>query len=291
MPEIFEQLEIKCLQLDTLGYLITELGPLFANLDKAKSTCNAAFALYDSNTRDTWNLILQSLDNGSIISVLDFCEFSNRLEHSLQAEAFDCAYLESLLLTVDAPSLANDPVCTTILERIRKKAFNSSIDNRDFRVYNSIDACGNLLNLAKRLVIFEKRNSRFLIQVLSNSVMVDDCHLDKMSLIISDFIKDPSSNVNVIEAFNVELESVLSHLHMKAFSIETVRSIGTSLLRIRQLQFALKSNGQSSASIAGLFGILSNYMRSLLCDHSVTLLSEQKLTVEKFIHHLDLIKF
>ena len=56
---------------------------LFA-LTECEILCSESMQLYSSNRRDTWGLLCQSLENQAFISVIDFYDFYNRLEKSVQ---------------------------------------------------------------------------------------------------------------------------------------------------------------------------------------------------------------
>ena len=272
LPDIFDQLEIKCLQLDTLGYLITELAPLFADFDSIKSICKSAQSLYESNNRDTWNLISQSLDNGSIISVLDFCEFSARLERSLQSVAFDVANVKSLIMKTPLSSLAKDSATVSTLDRLRKAMSQELVDNRDFKVFNSIDACGNMLEFVKRFTFFEKEHVKSLIYLFDNSSY--------------SAIGEHLSTEAAVERFNAELADACSSLKNRPFSFEAVNFIGSSLQRIRELHFALQSNGRPYSGLKLSFNIIAGFISYFLDSDSSDLLVEQRVTLNRFSEYI-----
>ncbi len=287
MPEIIEQLEIKCLQLDTLGYLITELAPVFLDFSAIKSFFKEAQSLYESNNRETWNLISQSLDNGAIVSVLDFYEFSNRLERSLQSAAFDAANLNSLLMIQSRSSLIQDSSVQAIVERLQKALSLNLLDNRDFKVFNSIDACGNLLKLVKNFAVFETNNVSSLVCHFDSSINYSN-H-DSFAARLSELVTDPSSTELILEAFNKELFGDCKAIAEKPFSFKTVLFIGGNLQNIKRIQFALEANSLPSASIRNSYRSLIDLIRTLSSDNlNYGLLEEQKIALKRFEEYINL---
>lgn len=153
----FKSLEIKCLQLDTLGYLLSDCALSLFAFSEYDSFYNESSSLYDSNRRDTYGLICQSLENQSFISVIDFYDFFNRLERSIQHIS-----IETNLLKL---SIVKTPLCKLLKllasERTEKSlkilayAWGNITDNRDFNIFETIDPSRNLKKLLDSLLIFK----------------------------------------------------------------------------------------------------------------------------------------
>ena len=155
--KLFKNLEIKCLQLDTLGYLISDNALNFLALAECESFCNESSSLYGSNRRDTWALICQSLENQSFISALDFCEFYNRLERSIQHICTETNYVKINILKLPLNDLIRIFSSERMTKSLKILSYSSEkyIDNRDYKIFDTIDVTGNLKNNIKNLSEFK----------------------------------------------------------------------------------------------------------------------------------------
>lgn len=140
-----------------MGYLISDHALNFLALTECESFCNESSSLYGSNRRDTWTLICQSLENQSFVSALDFCEFYNRLERSIQHICSETNYVKLNILKL----ALNDLIKSFSSERMMKclkilsYASEQHFDNRDYKIFETIDVTGNLKNIIKSLSGFK----------------------------------------------------------------------------------------------------------------------------------------
>jgi N-terminal acetyltransferase B complex non-catalytic subunit len=144
------------LQFDTLGYLISDHALNFLASTECESFCNESSALYSSNNRDTWALICQSLENQSFVSALDFCEFYNRLERSIQHICTETNYVKLNILKLPLNDLIKSFSSERMTKSLRILSYASEqyIDNRDFKIFDTIDVTGKLKNNIKNLSVF-----------------------------------------------------------------------------------------------------------------------------------------
>lgn len=163
----FKRLEIKCLQLDTLGYLILDHAINFCAFDKSNDICIESSCLYASNRKDTWGLICQSLESQCFTSVIEFYEFYNRLEKSVHNISVETNNVKMSFIKLPL----NDLIEYFLSSKIQKSltilsyAFKNPIDNRDLSIFDSIDASGNLKRMILSLNFFNVKIN-FIINML-----------------------------------------------------------------------------------------------------------------------------
>lgn len=157
--KIFKNLEIKCVQLDTLGYLISDHALSFLALTECDSFCSDSLSLYNSNRRDTWGLICQSLENQSFTSALDFCEFYNRLEKSIQHICVETIFVKMNIVKSPLNDLINMFSSERMMKSLKVLSYATECfkDNRDYKIFDSIDATGNLSDNIRNLNEFKVR--------------------------------------------------------------------------------------------------------------------------------------
>ena len=152
----FKHLEIKCLQLDTLGYLILDHALNLFAFSEYELLCSESMQLYSSNRRDTWGLLCQSLENQSFTSVVDFYDFYNRLERSVQNIANETNFIKMKIVKLGLNDLMNfvasDRASKSL--NILSYSFSATVDNRDTSIFDSVDATGNLKNCLLNLNYF-----------------------------------------------------------------------------------------------------------------------------------------
>ena len=154
--KIFKTLQIKCLQLDTLGYIVYDHALNFVALSECELFCNELSSLYDSNRHETWALMCQSLENRSFVSTLDFFEFYNRLERSIQHISAETNYIKLNILKLPLKDLIQNFSSERIAKSLRvlSYSFGQYNDNRDFKIFDTIDVTGNLKTSIKSLCGF-----------------------------------------------------------------------------------------------------------------------------------------
>lgn len=156
---IFKTLEIKSLQLDTLGYLLSDHALELFSFPECESMYIESSSLYASNNRDTWGLISQSLEDQSFSSVIDFYEFSEKLEKSIQHVAIETNFIKLNIIKLSIPDLlklSTSDKITRSLELISSTSGCIS-DNRDLKIFDTIDATGNLKKVLNQLKKFKVR--------------------------------------------------------------------------------------------------------------------------------------
>lgn len=154
--KIFKSLEIKCLQLDTLGYLISDHALNFLAFAEYEAIYTESSSLYGSNRRDTWGLICQSLENQSYVSALDFCDFYNRLERSIQHICIETNYIKMNIAKLQLNNLIAFFTSDKIAKSLKTLYYASGTiaDNRDYKIFDTIDATGNLKENIKKMSDF-----------------------------------------------------------------------------------------------------------------------------------------
>ena len=152
----FKHLEIKCLQLDTLGYLIFDHALNLFAFSECESLCTESIQLYSSNRHDTWGLLCQSLENQSFISVIDFYDFYNRLERSIQNISTETNFIKMKIFKLNFQELMDFMSSDRALKSLNTLyySFGSTFDNRDTSIFDTVDASGNLKNCLLNLNFF-----------------------------------------------------------------------------------------------------------------------------------------
>lgn len=163
----FKNLEIKCLQLDTLGYLLFDHALNLFSLSECETMYVESSSLYSSNRRDTWNLLCQSLENQSFSSVLDFYDFSDRLEKSMQHLSVEANHIKLNILNLSLQDLINYATTDKFSKTIEVLSFASEniSDNRDLSIFDTIDAAGNLKAVLKQLNFFKVSSFEFCVEI------------------------------------------------------------------------------------------------------------------------------
>ena len=143
-----------------MGYLISDHALNFLAVSECESICKESSSLYGSNSRDTWTLICQSIENQSFISALDFCEFYDRLDKSIQHICYETNYIELNIIKLSFNDLidffSSDRIAKSL--KILSLASESFSDNRDFKIFDTIDATGKLKDNIKNLNEFKVNN-------------------------------------------------------------------------------------------------------------------------------------
>ena len=128
----------------------------FLAIAECESLCMESSSLYGSNRRDTWDLICQSLENQSYISALDFCDFYNRLERSIQHICIEANYIKMNIAKLPLNEIIPFFTSDKIAKSLKTLHYASGIiaDNRDYKIFDSIDPTGNLKENIKNLSDF-----------------------------------------------------------------------------------------------------------------------------------------
>ena len=83
--DLFKDLDIKQIQLDTLSFLISDHLLNLVNLEHSDMFFHESFFIYEDSRTQSWNLICESLMRDNYSTISEFFEFSRKLEHSIQA--------------------------------------------------------------------------------------------------------------------------------------------------------------------------------------------------------------
>lgn len=83
--DLFKDLDIKQIQLDTLSYLVSDHLISLINLENSDLFFHESFFVYEDSRTQSWNLICESLLRDNYTNIAEFFEFSQKLEHSIQA--------------------------------------------------------------------------------------------------------------------------------------------------------------------------------------------------------------
>jgi hypothetical protein len=118
----------------------------FLSIAECESLCTESSSLYESNRRDTWALICQSLENQSYISALDFCDFYNRLERSIQHICIETNFIKTNVAKLPLNDLISFFTSDKITKSLKILSYAPGLiaDNRDYKIFDTIDVTGNL---------------------------------------------------------------------------------------------------------------------------------------------------
>ncbi|XP_077534850.1 phagocyte signaling impaired [Haemaphysalis longicornis] len=132
-----EQLDIKHIQHDTLGYLMTPVYLKAGHYQAASANMNLALKLYTGNYKDTTDYIIACYKYGSFLKVQEMMEFRERLNNSLH---FATLTVEKMILELllEAKSQASLKQMLTAMEidPVNDKVdWRALRDNRDVRIF------------------------------------------------------------------------------------------------------------------------------------------------------------
>ncbi|KAJ1539937.1 N-alpha-acetyltransferase 25, NatB auxiliary subunit, partial [Cladochytrium tenue] len=88
IAEVVASLEIKNIMNDSVSYVFSDDIEYVAPFDQALATFLRGLTIYSSNTRETPEMIIQAFKFASFSKILDFLDFEERLERSLQRAIF-----------------------------------------------------------------------------------------------------------------------------------------------------------------------------------------------------------
>lgn len=131
---------------------------LFA-FSECEILCSESIQLYSSNRRDTWGLLCQSLENQSFTSVVDFYDFYNRLEKSVQHISIENNFIKMKISKLGIKELTAFAASDRALKSLKVLSYSSGItfDNRDTSIFDTVDAAGNLKKCILNLNYFNVR--------------------------------------------------------------------------------------------------------------------------------------
>lgn len=81
---MYESLDIKNIQLETLNHIISDVAMSFGYPEEAFLLQQRNFQIYASNQRETPEMLIQAYQYSSYSRVEEFLEFEERLDLSLQ---------------------------------------------------------------------------------------------------------------------------------------------------------------------------------------------------------------
>ncbi|KAI9298682.1 hypothetical protein K502DRAFT_345784 [Neoconidiobolus thromboides FSU 785] len=133
--KLYNTLDIKHVQLDTLSYLIMDNGNNLAHFTETYSHGHSSTSIYFRNRVETSEMLVQAFKHGTYSKVQEFLRFQNRLENSLQKNINEFEILRSEYLS----SFFNEKDLIELLNSLPTEFFeweeNDLIDNRDFDVF------------------------------------------------------------------------------------------------------------------------------------------------------------
>lgn len=133
--QIYESLDIKYVQHDTLGYLLTEIMNSQGSFKTGGELCKIQQRYYKIQRKDITESLITCYRSGNFRMVIDFLEYRNCMDNSYQnwftkieGKIIECIYYDRLdAAELDAKSLN----------------FDSVEDNRDFKVLVDLNSAGN----------------------------------------------------------------------------------------------------------------------------------------------------
>lgn len=145
--DAFKALDIKQLQIDTLSYVLSdhliELGDPHADVFFQES-----YLIYDDNRTSSWSLLAEAFSRESYHNVVEFYEFSRRLEYSIQAVACICGSIRFELLNRNFESIRDYLMNLRPEELLLDEGFVRNLaDNRDHDVFDFCDHSGQAKEL------------------------------------------------------------------------------------------------------------------------------------------------
>lgn len=145
--EAFKALDIKQLQIDTLSYVLSdhliELGDPHADVFFQES-----YLIYDDSRTSSWSLLAEAFSRESYHNVVEFYEFSRRLEYSIQAVACICGSIRFELLNRNFEIISDYLMNLKPEELLLDEEFIKNLaDNRDRDVFDFCDHSGRAKEL------------------------------------------------------------------------------------------------------------------------------------------------
>jgi hypothetical protein len=152
----FKGLDIKCIQIDTLGYLLSDSVISMLALSECESIYSESNSLYMSNRRETWGLICQSIENNFFSSAIDFYDFFCRLESSVQFASNELMMLKYNFIKLSLPAFTDYIFSPRFKKacKILEKVSSSFVDNRDFSIFDTVDPTGRLKSMTDDFATF-----------------------------------------------------------------------------------------------------------------------------------------
>ncbi|XP_074641518.1 N-alpha-acetyltransferase 25, NatB auxiliary subunit-like [Tubulanus polymorphus] len=137
---LFESLEIKHIQYDTLGYLVHSHAARLGHLACASFINNMGLKFFSSNYKDTSDYLISSYKYGSFSKINEFVKFQQRLQKSVQFASYTAEELmiELLTDTNETDQHTNESLLDVDPENDETN-WEELIDNRDFQVLNTCD--------------------------------------------------------------------------------------------------------------------------------------------------------
>ncbi|XP_029837658.3 N-alpha-acetyltransferase 25, NatB auxiliary subunit [Ixodes scapularis] len=132
-----ELLDIKHIQHDTLGYLVTPVFLKAGHLQAAGTNMNSALKLFTGNYKDTTDYLISCYKYGSFTKIQEIVRFRERLNNSLQFATLTAEkmILELLLEVKSQESLKQVMSCLEIDPVHDKTAWHELRDNRDVQIF------------------------------------------------------------------------------------------------------------------------------------------------------------
>ncbi|KAK6636547.1 hypothetical protein RUM43_010209 [Polyplax serrata] len=143
----YEHLEIKYIQLDSMGYLFSTSGYGLGNFSSTVALYDATLKFFFSNTNDSVDHLTYAYKYGSFMKIQEFIEFRNRLNDSLHYTFCTVEkMLHDLLWTFDYSQTKMVMKSMEIKPSDNKVVWTQLRDNRDLNVIVSYEPPQDQLN-------------------------------------------------------------------------------------------------------------------------------------------------
>nr|XP_039257886.1 N-alpha-acetyltransferase 25, NatB auxiliary subunit-like isoform X1 [Styela clava]XP_039257887.1 N-alpha-acetyltransferase 25, NatB auxiliary subunit-like isoform X2 [Styela clava] len=132
--QIYDSLDIKHMQQDTLGYIVCHAVSSFGHYQLASQAFEASRAFFISNNKDSLELLIACFRNGTFHKVSEFISFRNHVKDSLHSALTTTEHTYMDLVTqgdLDIPYYDLIETCCLPDERFN---FEILTDNRDFSI-------------------------------------------------------------------------------------------------------------------------------------------------------------
>eukprot|EP00794_Sanderia_malayensis_P013849 gene13848-15297_t len=149
-----EELEMKYIMLDTLGYKVTRYAQPFCHYQSARSFFETTMRFFTSSQKETSEQIVAAYKYGTFRKIPEIKEFKDRLNYSIQYSlvVFERMHLEILRQANTCEEAKNLLKESDLLAECPGSAnhFTTLVDNRDFEVLTYFDVPSRQLNKSQK---------------------------------------------------------------------------------------------------------------------------------------------
>lgn len=197
---IYELLDIKHMQLDSLGYLQCWPLLLTGQYQLASQLYDTTIKFFTSNHKDSADHLAFSYKFGSFLKISEFVEFRDRLNNSLHNSLV--AVEKKLLEIFHTSSFQKTLAVATQVEMVAKEKVDWSrfVDNRDFSVYWTADPrhrqiTPDIIKTSFRHDLYYLRYRTLLLRIIVG--LADVANAAHANYIHNSFKSSPDSKINV----------------------------------------------------------------------------------------------